>query len=94
MIMGFAYSGTLKSHLMTPESVPPINSLAEIVQSTLRVKMAVYDDAFDQELAATSDSVRSKLWERHEPLQEFRGPVKINLISTIEKLFYIVCEIS
>ncbi len=62
---------------MTPEAAPPINSLAEIVQSSLKVKMAVYDDAFDQQLATANDSVRRKLWDLHEPLQEFRGPVRI-----------------
>ncbi len=61
---------------MTPESVPPINSLEGIIESSMRVKMAVYNDVFDQELATTSDPVRSRLWALHEPLQEFRGPVR------------------
>ncbi len=84
-ILGFAYSSTLKSELMAPQVLPSIDTLQEVVDSYLPVKMVLYDDQFTEILAKSNNPIHQKLWRKKIVLKDYFGPVQMRHNSSHSK---------
>ncbi len=79
LVIGASYSSNLKSHLTTPELVPALDSLEEIVSGDLPWKYPVYYTAEEEIMASMKDPVHQKFWKDKITLQEYSTPVRNKL---------------
>ncbi len=76
VILGMSYSSSLKSFLTTPDMVPSLNSLAEIVDTDLPLKMQLYGTAEEAFISRMTDPVHKKFWQKKIVLDSYNLPVE------------------
>ena len=64
LILGASYGGNLRAFLTTPGFLDPLDSLAEVVESDLRIDFAIYGHAQEAFIESSQDPVYKRLWEK------------------------------
>ena len=66
--MSYGYSGNLKGFLVTPVYEEAVDTLEEIVASTLHVELTILGEEVESYMAESPDPLISQIWKRKEPV--------------------------
>ncbi len=87
LLLGMCYTSNLKSYLTTPEMVPSLDSLAEIVAGDLPWKMQIYGSAEEAFVSKMTDPVHQKFWREKIVVNGFNVPVHVFRSNTVKFRF-------